>query len=441
MLLMFFCITGFHNRFSADDYCALATVDRIGILSSINCLYQTTEGSFGQGILIYTFAKLFYGSNNLCVFNVSQFLLLYFAMYLNINALLKKYTDANFNGLSIFITGALINAWFFNYIYSNDTWFWFMGVLSYITPISILLYALYFYFFKKNKLYLCISCLLFILFAGVRFNYTISIIAMMISIVMVLYFINKRYITLLIPMIVFILIGAFIYIVAPGNGHRRALHIDTSIMAILKNTITGYLKLFESLWLRKLPYQALYLAPLIVIGFYIEPFKKHNLSIIKVLSVYFIVMSAAISAHMMLLYVATGYTSNYSVRVLMLISLLFTVFNAIIIIYIGEKYSQKEKIISLIVYSLISISIVYSVIFFSNKIKISKLYAEKYDERIQLIKEKNNNNDTVIFIPKLPDSGIIHTAELAKTSEIKEIWRNDCFEEYYKVNKQVYTQY
>jgi hypothetical protein len=439
LLVVFFCITGYHNRFSADDYCALASVNKIGAINCIKSLYMTSEGSFGQGILLYSFAKIFNATNNLFVFNVFTFLFLFFSIYINIKELIKKYFDTNSILYSLLITGALLNAWFFNYIYSNDTWFWFTGSLSYITPISILLYALYFYFFKKNYINLSISVILFILFAGVRFNFTISVISLISSTIIILYIIDKRKIKTLIPMLIFVSIGAIIYLIAPGNGHRRSTQVDNHLWAIITNTFGGYASLLKNLWLRKIPYQIIYLAPLTVVGLYFQPFKKHNISLLNILAISVFSLSAVILSHMLVLYLATGLTSNYSVRVLLLISLLFTVFNSLLVIYIGEKLYQQEKVLFLVSGILISASIAYSGYFFYKKIKISSVYATKFDERMELIKEKNTTNDTVIFVPKLPDSGFIHTAELAKISEPKEVWRNECFCEYYNIGFKVYS--
>jgi hypothetical protein len=56
-------------------------------------------------------------------------------------------------------------------------------------------------------------------------------------------------------------------------------------------------------------------------------------------------------------------------------------------------------------------------VFFIKQIRLTSHFAEKYDERIQLIKNEKNSNKKHLLLPPLPDSGVIPSQELNKVGE------------------------
>ncbi|MFY7668065.1 MAG: hypothetical protein ACOVQG_04935 [Crocinitomicaceae bacterium] len=67
--------------------------------------------------------------------------------------------------------------------------------------------------------------------------------------------------------------------------------------------------------------------------------------------------------------------------------------------------------------SIAGISLACMLVFFIKQIRLTSHFAEKYDERIQLIKNEKNSNKKHLLLPPLPDSGVIPSQELNKVGE------------------------
>jgi hypothetical protein len=56
-------------------------------------------------------------------------------------------------------------------------------------------------------------------------------------------------------------------------------------------------------------------------------------------------------------------------------------------------------------------------VFFIKQIRLTSHFAEKYDERIELIKNERNSNKKFLLLPPLPNSGVIPSQELNYVGE------------------------
>ncbi len=79
---------------------------------------------------------------------------------------------------------------------------------------------------------------------------------------------------------------------------------------------------------------------------------------------------------------------------------------------------QRINFNNLISISIAGISLACMSVFFIKQIGLTSQFAEKYDQRIELIKNERNSNEKYVLLAPLPDSGVIPSQELNKVGEI-----------------------
>jgi hypothetical protein len=141
------------------------------------------------------------------------------------------------------------------------------------------------------------------------------------------------------------------------------------------------------------------------------------------------------------MYLSLGYTIDYAQRVLILLIFIYTIFNAVLFLFIGEKLKSCNSKFIYMPIALTIGSFIFSFPIMYEKINVAKLYSNQFDLRLISINEKiKSNNSNELILKKLPPSGFLNNADISPKSVTAWQWPNDCFCEYYNYKIKIYRE-
>ena len=415
--LLCFCFIAYLNRFTGDDFCGIAAVNKYGILGASKNIYLNWEGSYTQGLIYYFFCFLFQHSGSLLLYNVViLFLLIFslsfflFAYFKTKSVVLVSITD------SIIISLVLICAFYFTTTEFGEIWYWLCGSSSYLLPVVFLFMTGGFFIKHDQRILPVIAVVLFtFIFSGFRINYTISLIAALVFVQFFVYRKNKKTDHLLFIVLITAIVGFVIFMAAPGNAVRLSRYNEGSgiserlfnlnISTLLKG-ISGFIfiKMLHTFYI------IVILFPLIVFG--IDHTSVKNKTAVK----QYTLIAGGFFAFLMLvnfllLYLITGSyfgTSSGSYRTLFLLDISWVIFIALLLFYCSLRLKDSFRIL---LHSNLAFKIVMSAICvlpFSAKIcfanRVLPAYAFAYDKREEMIKNALTKKQDEVILNPLPNT-------------------------------------
>lgn len=404
---------GFYNRHCADDYDAIYDVNTYGIWGSIKHLYLGWEGSYTQGLVYYSLTSVFKNSTSLFWYHVLSLLLLFVSFSLLLSHIGKTLLGLYTLHFPLLCTSVLATL-FFTSPRLCEVWYWFCGSASYLWPLILLFFALYFLLkINANKWNLFFACVLFFLFAGSRLNYPIIVMTIYFAFLFK-FFLTKRKIDfiLLLPFLCLIA-GILIYVVAPGNYVRRSYalpRITDDSITFVGQMVKGVFRIVLYNNTFQLPYIIVFLSPMFVLGATCsknisEKIKTNPLlkTIIFLFGGYFIL----IVIHTFIMNFSLG-DAGGSPRTRLLLHLIFICILAFSIFMLGVRLKEKNKNYFILQIILLCAGITLFFYKLNHELPINRNYANAVDKRMKTIietkrKAKSDKID-ILYLPLLPAS-------------------------------------
>lgn len=403
---------GFYNRHCADDYDAIYDVNTYGIFGAIKNLYTGWEGSYTQGLVYYTLSAIFKNSVSLFWYNLFSLLFLFTSFILLISDIGKKILNISSIHFSL-LTTSLFAALFFTSPRLCETWYWLCGSASYLWPLTILFFALYFLFnIHKSKWHLFFACLLFFIFAGSRLNYPVLAGVIYFSFLFKSFRDTKKInYTLLLPFLC-LAAGALIYIAAPGNYVRRSYvlpHITGNTVTFAGQMAKGIFRIVLYNNIFQLPYMLFLLSPMLLAGYSFSENiseKIKRIPLLKVLAYLFIGYFMLIVVHTFIMNFSLG-DAGGSPRTRLLLHLIFTGIISFFLFFIGIRLKGKRSCF-IPVLTMICTGIFLFVYKLNHELPVISEYAEAVDLRMEkIMNAKSNpsiNKTDKLYLPLLPPS-------------------------------------
>ena len=431
-----FITLSWFNRFSNDDYEFLKIASELGVLNGIKYFYLNWEGAFFAEFLNISLAFL---GNKFAippfVFNLTIISCLGISFYSLVKAVLKEFLLINSSLLPFFCVLIVFSDLFYNDLALSEVWFWFIGSSAYLLSLSVLFLATQIFIIKtKQNKKIYFALFLMLLLGGSRLNYSF-ILLNIISILIVSTYIFPNFLNrnLLLLIFLFLLIGTFIYIIAPGNYIRKSnFKISYALVDIISNTILISLNYIKKFLIQKAFYHLIFILPLFFLFDYIKiknPIKSSVLNKWVILGALIVVSS--IITHSFILYIAKGYQTFRSLPLVNFIVLTYLVF---FIFYIYQILKEKFKLY--FKYTGFVFLILGSLLLLRRTIinyPIVKNYSEAVDAREALLLNMKSENKKieVLFLKPLPPSGWLHSSEIGVRS--KDPSNNIRLENYYNL--------
>ncbi len=349
--------------------------------------------------------------------------------------------------------------------------YWGISQTVYILPFNYLFLAVY--FFKKHintrrTIHLHLTGILVLIFSTTRPHYAAFLLLYGLT---SLTLFNLYYNKIIIPLKSFSIkhflhsiitrphIILFIYfffgftsmVTTPGISGR--INMDANInnnfasLSTIRSLLVGHYHFYLSIFTS--PRFIICLALILIIT--VNTDIKSKLLVQKDLIVaHFIIFSIGLSIQI-LLFVYLFNTPIYQGRIHAMAELLFLILFTHICIFASSRIKHKTKLPFILASNGVLVTIVlFTINYIQNQIAITSEFKKQYDKRINYIIEANSklNSDT-IYVPKLPESGILGIAELSTKEEVElfnnakhrsaEFLENKRYEIYYNLNFKIYA--
>ncbi len=401
-LVKIFSIVPF-TRLSADDFAYGGTVLTEGFLKSQEYWYLNWSGRFSSTFIQTSFGYI-QGDGKNIIFSITTYIALLVAFYTFISNHFK--TD-KFNTILMSILS-------FSFLYQLSTnkmenWYWMSGSATYLWPIIFTMFSLS----TKSRL---LSIILAFVAAGS--NETFALISSVIYMSLLLFSqTKKRYLYLAIGSIV----GLVVVSMAPGNN-VRSMGEGSDPMNLMGSILYSIQTGPKVLWLMAKSNIGLVISLPLVLATFIKQKNSFNLQ-----NILFVLSSLVFIS---MLYVFPGYKvlgrippdrSDITLAFLVLISMIYIANNLSSLV---NKYSY----LSLVGSALLFLSVFSFTNTIAEDVYITRNYSDSFDNMIFKLKEGNENTD--IYIDKLPKSGLVPNAQI-KSDQYD--WMNVAVAKYYGV--------
>lgn len=410
LFVICFLIIAFYNRFTGDDFCGMSAVNNHGIVGATKHLYLNWEGSYMQGLVYYSFCYLFQNSNSLFLYNFVVLFCFVLSFYFFLDKLVINYFNILVDKMDVMIiTLILISTLYFTTSEFGEVWYWLCGSSSYLIPLIFVFLAGGLGFQKNtNPLYLGLIILFTFLFSGFRINYTICLMSILFSGILLKYYQTKKINQILMFMFLGTLIGFFVFILAPGNTVRlEKYHNGMGILAKMNDfhVLTLLKGIMGFLFIKSLHtfYIVPILFPIIMFGMdssFFPDFNKIKRYIFKAcfLFFYFLIIN------FLLMYITTGSyfgTSSGSYRTLFILDVVWVFIIVLVMLYLRSKFQTasfflllKKSVIKLCLSLACFLPFLLKIYFACS---LLPYYVNKYDERDHVMKSATSSNSPIYF--------------------------------------------
>lgn len=419
LFITLFLILSFNSRLATDDYYFIGDIKTHGIFEQVWFQYMNWTGRFAATLPINIIYNAF-GLNQIyyTILPPLTYVLLFAGAYQLIKKLFVEITFSNAILFSFCFTTLL----FFLSFDIGETWFWYCGYSSYLWSITAFIWACAFLISKTNSKWNTILASVCFTYVGGASELFSTIIGLAYTLLLIYRFresksfssfwknlMNRK----LVIAYIFLGIVFIIFLMAPGNYLRDELFPEHQIFQAFTLTTKSFVKLLLLYLPSKIIYILAFSIPIIFIGNSLSKqagapnqFKW----IVKQISIALLLMLLVFYLLVAFVMVETG-----PARILFFVTFLLSVYLSIVSFLIGyyqiirsQSYKNILRRTSLIA--------AFSVLLFQliQQTSISNTYASQNDKRIAFITELNKrlNQDTLIYLKPLPQSGMLYSAEI-----------------------------
>ena len=419
LFITLFLILAFNSRLATDDYYFIGDIKTRGIFEQVKFQYMHWTGRYSATLSINIFYHLFkLKQHYYTILPVFSYLVLLLGINQFIKSLIPTIQIANRLLLSFCFTSLL----FFLSFDIGEVWFWYCSFGSYLWAIIALIWACVFLAKTNNTVRNTIlASFCFIYIAGSSEVYA-AMTGLVLSILLIYrykenktakaFYKNNWNQKLFISYII-LNISFLILLIAPGNFMRDELFPEHDFFYSFFLTAKSFVKLLLLYLPSKIIYILAFSIPIIFIG---NSISKHPGSINQ-FKLIVKRMSIALLTLLFIFYLLVAFVmvETGPARILFFVTFLLSVYLSIVSFLIGyyqiirsQSYKNILRRTSLIA--------AFSVLLFQliQQTSISNTYASQNDKRIAFITELNKrlNQDTLIYLKPLPQSGMLYSAEI-----------------------------
>jgi hypothetical protein len=436
ILPFYFIVVSLHGRYIADDYIFLEQLDDSGgPIEAAKYFYFNYEGAFLMFLREFSYFHFF----SVPVFLIVTALLHIISAWFFISSVFHA-LKINLSRVDIMLFGSLLVSGI--YFLSTDvqgTYHWLAGTV-YIYVLTISFWAWSFFLRKKPW----IALFFFVLLMQTKINFSSLTIAGVGLIFLYYWVIKKEFKRDMLYALIVMLIFWLIFVLAPGNYKRSATSEFGSISFLESlNTIflTGYLR--HSFHLLAFALISALLLPHEILDKIKLKGKVFFLPIVLVL--------VFVAINMACMKVATKlYYYAYRVWVLnaALYAIVFFYYVIVIVLMIKKRLALKFATFKIIPVTLSLFLVAYMVFIFnllSVNLPLMSKFDVAYDEMIHKMKTLEVPNGDTLWIPIMPDSGVLRTQYIVTGEDKSPYFEtaniNKQFWKHYDLKYRVYMTY
>lgn len=416
-ILKIFSIVPF-NRMAADDFGYTNVVTQMGFWKAQINWYTNWTGRFTS-----TFLQTLFGTNMgsdgkaiiYSIVTIAVLLLAFLVFYSRFLGL--KLTDFKV----ILLSCVSVSALYVLTLNKKEDWYWMAGSVTYLWPIIFLIFGSSYLFIKKPKKieYLLVFILMFFSGGG---NETFALLTCLSLAVFIAYsLITKYFNKTLLTMFVASVLSFFVVYLSPGNLTRSSgvasdpMSVMGSLMYALQ-TGPGYL--FTIVWNNSFILISLSVCLAILFSTIL---KRQDLNLEDYFKKMFVLFTAPI--FLSILYMFPGFKvlgrispdrSDITLVFIVLSALLFASFyTGQILISLSLESKVVVEVVVLIFSAALFVSSFNIMSTFASDFYIAKNYSDAFDRVIvRLKKASSSGEEGTIVVEKLPESGLIGSADL-----------------------------
>lgn len=415
--VVLYVLLSYYNRISLDDFYFLANVQQNNFIDATIKEHQTWSGRW-TAVLLNHFVLSFYDTGYfLTLFNILTFIFFVFSIMLlinNINCIfgfpkLSKIRNIN---LAVFIVAAI----FFSTVKIDETWFWLCSTCTYLVCVLMFILGLAL-FFSPNKSILnfpgIIICFTYI--GGSSEPWALFI---MMLLILFIISINLKFVVIPLPVKVLNIritvsliccLSAFVIsYLAEGNTVRTDFFDDIGIFKalILNIKTSGMIVLLRLPDI--LPYSVLFCIPAFYAGYNSKNSPGKRNIFIRITMVIFLYFFSLFIFQLPVTYVTqdiAAYRTLFPVSLFTLLALSF------IFYFLGQLRFLDKTASRFSAYTAFIIIVLLTVFTIIIQLRTVPAYSKSYDKRISYLNKKKHY-EGIIFLSPLPDSGLLHSAEI-----------------------------
>lgn len=429
LLLCFgYIIIAFNNRYQFDDLGFFSTIRDHGIWKSFLIMYYSWETTYNT-LLLFGLLK-WVNKVPPYVFNIPILLINIYSFFLLLRTLFKSFRlNINFRD-TLLLSALIIALTYFSCRAMGNVVYWVTGQIVYCLFLCFLFFGLHFWVKKK---FLLASIFMF-LFGHTRINYDAIFLGLYASYFLYTYYANKKIVIKWkdqIPFL-FFLLGLISYVIIPGNYKRvDSFHLagspqNLSVFIVIEGLLSAFKHLIGTIFLS---WKQLIILPIgVLLGFYLS----NNDYLKKVLNGKFLIFCtlAFIIAYIgqsSVLLISIGSPVGYG-RIFFFLELLLFLLFLLYGVYFGILLQSKfnPTTISFLIYGLSFPILLVIGNFFYRNLEVTNIFAKAYDKRISYLEElKYINNADTIYLPPLPDSGVLKFMEILPEVQGQPLYPDD----------------
>ena len=419
LFIVLLVILSKNARLASDDYFFIYLSKSFGPLKGAILQYNTFSGRFLTHFVSCYLLQFSNSSYFLPIYFCLTFLILYYALSAIYFKIYSRYLKEELKFNSDFATLLFLTAFFFSSFSIGESWFWFISTTTYLWNIIAALILINIVL-KKNKLkfvtyLLIVSCSVYIGFSSESFA--------LIYLALILFFIMREVTTKTIKSVIknstlrilfFIFLIIFstllISLLSPGSQTRNNMLVDHTVLEKLIVSSKSIIKIFISYLPSKILYFIILSLPWLVFGNLIQLQKSYSRKAIwknifqLCIGTFFLILICILPTAFILGELGPP-------RSLLILSLVFTTFFAVLFTFLGMLI-VRGKTITRINYFALSVSIIFMIYELIYQYHVTTIYADAYDDRVEHLNHlKRDSTLSSIKVAPLPECGMLYNAE------------------------------
>lgn len=401
---------GYFNRFAADDYQILTFLDKMGIWGASKTLYHSWVSYWALCLFTFTFFLVLIKTNSILLYTILLLITLYVAFIRSIR-LFTSYNNLTISKNKYFHLSTLfISSLFWLTLDKGQTWFWVSTSIQYTFSAAVAIILITLIIDKRaNWIHNIFICILSVYVGGS----TIPIFLFYVYLVSIYFIWFRNNITpantkkLIVSISLFF---ASLVITLSGEGGYNRLHAlaEPSIVTGTKMTFILIYQSLKNFWFEIILLIPISLSFLFLSKMYLS-IKKNDRLYPKNLHYKLLILFGSIL-------IINIFPASYILSDVPPSRILApTYFTFLLILFLFLSfYKRVNQIVLLITTFLFFIYVGYN---FITQIEVAKMYAQSHDKRTeQLLELSKLDNKTIVFLPKLPPSGMLYSAEISSDS-------------------------
>ncbi|MGZ4054628.1 MAG: DUF6056 family protein [Bacteroidia bacterium] len=425
LFIFLFIMLSFYSRLATDDYYFIWDVRNHGIITGVTSQYMAWCGRFSATFFMDLFYKWFdINQSYYFLLPLVSFVLLVTGIYYLLNNIFRKYK----------ITISILQKWLLSFSFVAllfflsfdiaETWFWYCALSSYLWSIIAFVWGVAFLIETRKVFYSTTASLFCFIYVGGSSEIYSVIFGLALTVLLACQFRKhknlKDFLKLsfskkLLLVYIVLAIAFIIFLIAPGNYLRDGLFPKHEILRSFFIAAKSIVKFLVFYFPFKIFYIILFASPFLFLGNQLQSEKINYLTIS--FRQFFIRTTVFFAILFLIFFLMVAYVmvETGPPRVSFLLSFLLSVYCSILFFYLGYKAVFSIKNIDLIGFASACIGVILMTFFIIDQFTIVRKYSEANKMRIEQINSlnKTTQKDTLIILQKLPESGMVYSAEIS----------------------------